>query len=115
MPFAFPSVKSRPLLTATEENPVPTEPFQSRFGPSAGHEADQPVSFEMPLQSVPRQRGQSLAAAGDPMSAHKIQAAVQAARTTAIEPARKRRRVSGEQPGLNMAAELAQGERSVKH
>src|SRR2546423_15670672 len=48
-----------------EEKPVPTFAFHSCFGPSCGHEADQPVSFEMPLKSVPRQRGQSLAVRSD--------------------------------------------------
>src|SRR5882762_11302836 len=48
-----------------DEKPVPTFAFQSCFGPSCGHEVDQPVSLEMPLKSVPRQRGQSLAVRSD--------------------------------------------------
>jgi hypothetical protein len=56
----LPIVKTRPSLTEKEENPVPTDAFQSRFGPSAGHCACHPVSDDMPFRSGPRQQGQSL-------------------------------------------------------
>jgi hypothetical protein len=42
---------------------MPTLAVHNRFGPSVGHLADQPVSFEMPLPSGPRQQGQSVAEA----------------------------------------------------
>src|SRR5262245_26146104 len=42
---------------------MPSWAFQSRRGPSAGQAVDQPVSFDMPLLSGPRHRGQSSPAA----------------------------------------------------
>ena len=56
-------MKTLPALTETEEKPVPTDAFQSCFGPSFGHAVDQPVSLEMPFKSGPRQRYQSVAEA----------------------------------------------------
>src|SRR3979411_1747671 len=41
---------------------MPTDAFQSCFGPSAGQDVLQPVSRETPFRSGPRQFGQSAAA-----------------------------------------------------
>src|SRR4051794_12927043 len=65
-------VNTRPFATVTDEKPIPTCAFHSCFGPSAGHEVVQPVSFEMPLASGPRHRGQSLADARTGNSRTKI-------------------------------------------
>ena len=54
-------MKTRPRATAIEENPVPTSVCQRWLGPSLGHLAVHPVSFEIPFKSGPRHRGQSLA------------------------------------------------------
>src|SRR5947208_15003736 len=94
---------------------MPTVVFQSCFGPSAGHEADQPVSFEIPLKSLPRQRGQSLAAAGDTAKAHRIEAAMQAVGRTENRARNHLRRAASAYSGLSMAAQLTHGNRSVKH
>ena len=46
-----------------DEKPMPTELFHNCFGPEDGQVVDQPLSFEMPLSSGPRQRCQSSPAA----------------------------------------------------
>src|SRR5437870_13374752 len=93
---------------------MPIVDFQSCFGPSAGHEVDQSVSFEIPLKSPPRQRGQSLAAAGDTAKAHRIEAAMQAVGRTENRARNHLRRAGGANSGLNMAAQLTHRNGSVK-
>ena len=92
---------------------MPTEVFQSGFDPSAGHDVDQPVSFEMPSQSDPRQRGQSLATARYQPTAQSINTETQAVGTTGNRARNQQRRGAGKGFLLIMAAELMQVGASV--
>ena len=94
---------------------MPTLVFQSCFGPSCGHAADQPVSLEIPLKSVPRQRGQSLAETGTEVSTQKIKVADNTAVATRSGETSEPRPPIGSELWLNMAAQLMDADNGVKH
>src|SRR5437773_8130632 len=98
-----------------DEKPVPTFAFHSCFGPSCGHEVDQPVSLEMPLKSVPRQRGQSLAVrSDDAMIMPPLSIASSAIR--AKENGKRTKRCASDAVfSINMAAQLTYGDRRVNY